>query len=88
MNTFEGAYYTNLSYRPERNFFAFYSLACQDFPLDKIRRLEGVDGRNYETKEDAVDDLSEIYPEMEKCYIIANGWGLAMCVSLPCGKNR
>lgn len=68
MNTFEGAYYTNLSYRPELNFFAFYSLACQDFPLDKIIRIEGVDGRNYETKEDAINDLSETYPEMERLH--------------------
>ena len=40
------------------------SLAGQDFPLDKIFRIEGVDASKFASIQEAISVLSETYPEM------------------------
>lgn len=69
---FEGAYYTNLSHRTDRDYFMRKSLAGQDFPLDKIFRIEGVDASNFASIQEAISVLSETYPEMNQ--INPMGW--------------
>ena len=79
---FEGAYYTNLCFRKDRDYFMRRSLACQDFPPDKIFRIEGVDNRRFADKAAAVEVLSRTYPEIGQCLSV--GWmgkGDVCCVA-------
>lgn len=61
---FEGVYYSNLDYRSDRNDFMIESLGNQGFPSDKIFRVEGVDASEFASVEEAISELSEIYPEI------------------------